>query len=517
MENRMRIGLFDPGMTYLHRVGLAGLYMTLKYFDEVGQTFPGLSWELSDRHVELFWDEKPKKWLPPLLQESFGCDKAGLIDFAAHRKHPMGDLERIAFSESLRMTFLQHNKQNMIPKGTPDNRQNVSFGEKTVAVRYKPFKGRYAHAVCSGNVLNSKGEFKPTVRIKGWLFPGAAERHGSMAVTSVDERPERALCLIFAPVASLYYRLHHRGLDGKLDKRRGYAVVFPHVVRLSLYNRCYLRYLGAPIKDLSADGLGDASLSALLVLKAQEALDDLGVVGSTAITMGTIAWSSQQRTRTDVETIEKVHQQQLVLFDIARRMMPNRVIIKEQKPTKKTPTPDAGYFVATSQCRGLFADNIANGRDWFLGFSQLMLSKELYRVVSYEKGGLSKMVAQMPWPNEADKKLVEAVHAAIRNRLGAVAAQAKQRGEKMPFDREFERMRTGLMRAKNAETLRAELADLFARGRPNAPLQASWKDLLPVFSGPNWQRTRDLALLALASYKGKEIEDEKQTSEEMED
>ena len=68
-------------------------------------------------------------------------------------------------------------------------------------------------------------------------------------------------------------------------------------------------------------------------------------------------------------------------------------------------------------------------------------------------------------------------------------------------------MRTGLMRAKNPQTLRAELSDFFARGGSNKTLRESWKDLLLLFTGSDWQRARDLALFALASYSGKGIEE----------
>ena len=117
------------------------------------------------------------------------------------------------------------------------------------------------------------------------------------------------------------------------------------------------------------------------------------------------------------------------------------------------------------------------------------------------------MTESAQWPYETDKKFVEAIHNAIRNRYGALASRATQSGEPIPFDREYERMRTGLIRVKNAETLRAELSDFFARGRSNKTLRESWKDLLPLFTGSDWQRARDLALFALASYSGKGIEE----------
>ena len=113
------------------------------------------------------------------------------------------------------------------------------------------------------------------------------------------------------------------------------------------------------------------------------------------------------------------------------------------------------------------------------------------------------MVGEMRDAYEAEISFVEAVHVAIRNRLGKMAAEAAHRGETPRFDREFERLRTSLMRAKNAQTLRAEIADLFARGGINSALQKNWGFVLAIMNGRDWQKARDLALLGLASYTGK--------------
>ncbi len=42
----LKIGLFDSGMSYHHRVGLAGLYMALKHFELTTKQFGNLkcSW-----------------------------------------------------------------------------------------------------------------------------------------------------------------------------------------------------------------------------------------------------------------------------------------------------------------------------------------------------------------------------------------------------------------------------------------------------------------------------------------
>jgi hypothetical protein len=52
---KMTLRLNAPGMTSLHKAGLAGLYMTLLAFEETGQKIEGLSWkaQLSLRDVRL--------------------------------------------------------------------------------------------------------------------------------------------------------------------------------------------------------------------------------------------------------------------------------------------------------------------------------------------------------------------------------------------------------------------------------------------------------------------------------
>jgi CRISPR-associated protein Cas8a1/Csx13 len=508
-QSSVTIGLFDPGMTHVHRVGLAGLYMTLKSFGSSEKVPGGLHYEPGPRRLTLSWSGEPKKAFDPFFRAAFGISRHtpdGLVDFAAHRGLGMGDLERIEHTKAVLNSFLQHNKQNNIPKGTSSKSFVLGLEEKQVLVEYRPLVKPYAHCEAAGLLPDKKSWSTKSAKIKGWLFPGAAERHSTLSGTEIEELPHRLICLLFAPVACLYYRIAHRGADGKFDERRATAVCFPHLTDLERYSRSYERYLQSPVERLSADGLGDAALSALLTLRAGDSLEDLGVKGCTAITMGTVGWAKQQRTRTSVAIWENVEESSLETFELAVRCLPNRLVVRSAKPTTKEPFAQNRYFVATSLARGLIGENIAENNHWFKGFGKLMCSKKHATIIGHEKRGLKQMVDEVEWPHEADKQFVEAVHAAIRNRYGALAARAKQQGETIRFDREFERMRAGLMRVKNAQTLRAEMADVFARGGLNKTLQKQWINLLPLFTGSDWQRARDLALLALASYAGKGAE-----------
>jgi len=501
-------------MSHQHRLGLAGLYMTLKHFTDQGMSCPKAEWELSKDAVTINWDGSAGEFFKWLIENSFGINRDGLVDFTAHRAHPMGDIQRILLNQSLLGSYLQHNKQHKIPKGTTNRLKNIDFGMDAVSVSYRPFINPYAHATAYGLLTDKKGRLLKGISIKGWLFPGAAERHSALTGTEIKEPPERFLCLLYSPVATLFFKLSHKGRDGKFDQRLVMAIVIPHVVNLELYSRNFSRFLLSPVEKLSADSGGDAGLLALVLLKAEEKISVLSISGCSVITLGTVGWSSQQKTRTQVLDMEEISDTKLAKFDLALHCLPNKIVIREEDSEEQRKGSKKTYFVSTSLVRGFVAENIAKGDDWFLGFSTLMVSKEQARQVQYEKGGLINMVKEVTWEHEADKDFVDAVHAAIRNRYGALAAQASQKGEKIPFDREFTRMRTGLMRAKNAQTLRAELADLFARGGVNKVLQEKWQDILPIFSSHDWQRSRDLALLALASYAGKGAEHIEATSGE---
>jgi CRISPR-associated protein Cas8a1/Csx13 len=498
--------LFDPGMAPLHRAGLAGLWMTLRRFSETQPDLAGLTWSSDEVSVTLQFPDNAPAAMDKLLKEAFKVDREGLLSFAAHETHPMGKVEHVMLSEALRSTFLQHNKQNMIPKGTENKEFTLTIDEAQVIVSYKPFaKDTFAHREAAKAFFNRKNLFEGEVSIKGWLFPGASERHSNLSGTEIAETPERLLCLLFAPAACLYQKLHHRAADGKKDKRRGHAVVVPHITNLAKYGRSFTNYLASPVERLAAEGAGDAGLNALCALRAQDSLDVLGVDGCTVFVMGTVTWSSQQQSRTAMVRLEQISGEMLDRFERALRYLPNkRVVWKKKEGRKNGADVICGFFVAASAMRGLAANNIASGQEWFRGLSGMMASRKQGINTAHEKGGLNAMIRDKDsWDDPLAQRFVEAMHEAIRSRYGALAAQATQRGERIPFDREYERMRTGLGRVKNAATLRAEITDLFARSGLNRTLQHHWQELLPLINGNDWQRSRDLALLALVSYTGK--------------
>lgn len=490
-EKNVSIGLFDPGMTELHRVGLAGLYMTLKSLNPERYADAG-GWELTPQRVHIHWKKKPSEFFSPLFKESFRIGNEGYIAFKAHQSHPMGDVERLELHRAICATYLQHGKTRKEAK--KETVIQFPFYERTVARPIKPMSW-FRNQDGAKLILNPSGEQLLTaIELAGWSFPGGAVRHKEFkAATSITMPSRLFFPLVFAPIASLFFIISHKNRDGGRDKRRKAAMVLPHIHDLEKYSIAYSRYLSAPLGMLHADGLGDAGLMGLFLINLHtEILDALEIPSCTILTFGSIPWNLQQKTRTGIRHISDLNASRLNLFSDAVSCLQNQVRF----------TKNDDCYVVTSPCRGLIAENIAEGKDWFKGFHQLMASQKLAQRVSWERKGLNEMISKMEWDHEADRLLVEAVHQALRNRYGALAKRAREKGEVAQFGREFERVRTALMRAKNAQTMRAELADLFARAGLNKTLQQRWSELLPLFTGEDWQRARDLALLALASYAG---------------
>ncbi|MBF0502355.1 MAG: type I-MYXAN CRISPR-associated Cas8a1/Cmx1, partial [Candidatus Riflebacteria bacterium] len=441
--------------------------------------------------VTLAWKNSQEDFFQRLLEKSFTVDSNGMISFAAHHNLPMGDLKRYLLHDAILKTFLQHGQTREMEKST----RSISFQFDDRTVNIAKFKSVRTYNSQNAAPLFSKGNLSDNVEVKGWLYPGAVERHVALKPSLLTTSGKSFLLLLFAPAGCLYFHLRCKSADGTYDKRKGAAVVVPHYTELTGLGERFDRYLEAPIERLYAASLADAALSALYQMRLQHAggmLESIGVNSCSVFTMGTIPWAKQQKTRTGAVRLDNVPVSWLDQFGLCLQSLGNTLHFKD----------DSSFWGSACQARGLFAGNIAADRDWFVGFADLMKTQKMAKNISWERKGLNDMVEQAAWNQESDRLFVEAVHAALRSMYGQLAQRARDHGEEPRFDREFERLRSALMRAKNRQTVRAELADLFARGKLNKSLQKHWTKLLPLFTGPDWQRAKDLTLLGMASYQG---------------
>ncbi len=116
------------------------------------------------------------------------------------------------------------------------------------------------------------------------------------------------------------------------------------------------------------------------------------------------------------------------------------------------------------------------------------------------------MTEEIRWGHPGEESIVRAVHEALRCRYGRIASENSKNPAAMKkrMAREYERLRLAFAGSKTVDTLRHALTDLWSRGGSNNVLKELWPQVLPMLASNKWQLTRDLALLALASYQAKE-------------
>ncbi|NEP02831.1 MAG: CRISPR-associated protein Cas8a1/Csx13, partial [Symploca sp. SIO2E9] len=220
------------------------------------------------------------------------------------------------------------------------------------------------------------------------------------------------------------------------------------------------------------------------------------------LTLGTVAWASQQKTRTDLYVVE-ASEEVCENYQLCCNWFSDRIMVGQD-----------GSFVASSFARELIADNLAKNKPWYAGISDKVNSNELFEKLTYERGGLYQMTKKAKY-DERDKLFVEVCHEAIKFTYGKLSNNTKS-GEDInsKLDRATIRMRTGLSRCKSADSFREFITDFWSRAGRLPTLQKHWIEIMEFITNQQqWKKARDLALLALASYKK---DDTKLNQEEVE-
>ncbi|MEW6496221.1 MAG: type I-MYXAN CRISPR-associated Cas8a1/Cmx1 [Cyanobacteriota bacterium] len=491
---KIELHLGDPNLTLLHRAGLAGLWMTLKHFENnPSEKRPqGLSWHLTPRQVMLQWEGNDCEVLDSLLKESFQLHK-GLISLRCLDSKELTDIQtRLIVHQGILGTFLQHTSTHK-SKGVVQQTLQIDEDSPEIVISYK-FLESYVYQEFAKQLCDSKGRLlnKP-LKVAGWLNPGAVVRHIAFSAdTSFEETPEQALMLLFAPVACCYFLL-----QSKLqDKKAQFALVIPEVTDLEKYAKYRQRpsLKNAGYKSFYASSLGDAGLQFLVQKNTAKAATVYGVERCQVLTLGTVAWSTQQKTRTNLYTVE-AKEQICETYRVACNYFADPILISRK---------GEGYFEA-SFAKELITENLARSKPWYSELSQKVNSNKLFDKLTYERGGLYQMVQKSLWDTEAKKLFVEAFHETLRHTYGQAGSRAEQSNKEPNFDRINIQIRTRLLRCKNAESLRKFIVEFWSKpGRKPPILQKNWQELMILITeDDDWKLTRDLSLLALASYKSK--------------
>ena len=507
----MHINLFDHGMTTIHKVGLAGIYMTLKKLDELRDRHPnfkefaipeGCSYEYTDTSVTFRWSDKPQPLFEWLIKHAFMVDNDGLIRFIAHG-HPEIDktekLEKlIQYHNALLGTFLQFPKWR---KATGESNRVIRIEDKEVTIKIKQVE-RYIHQYEIINlIIDQKSQEIQTsfTSFAGWLIPGGGQRHFPYKETRIEESADRILSLAFAPIAVYYFEIKS---NMKLRQTR-HAIVIPNLSSLEDYSERFSKSVQKiSYKDTIACSSYDALFNVILSMELHSLSMQNAFRESQVITFGNLNWVSiTQKPRTSSFHFSADVTSALQLYEIINLYLPS-IHIRTSK--------EGLTYTDSSVAKEHILENMVKNRPWFADFSILMSKSEFHNKLYLDKsnkfsdGGLTKMVNENElWKDfEIHELIVKATQTAIKRRYAQLAGRVNQEGGDVNtvLNREYERIRVAFAHCKNAESIRREITDFWSRAGQNKILKENWNKIIELLYSDDWTVVRDLALLALASY-----------------
>ena len=527
----LSLSLHEPGMTLMHRAGLGGLACTLAALARAVKTkswpreqTPGWPWSSEDQPP---WDVTEQsvvldfgtpagaqEYLQRLFAYAFQIKDDLIYLPGQYASEPSFEV-RAFLQSGLTLTFLQHVTAKTMAK-TPTAKQ-YDVGESAVPaeIQYRSCSAfRHQSGFADGFFRKDKSfNLEARIDVAGPLNPGAVVRHvGFNTDTGIDESSTTGLSLYFAIIGTIAMPV--RGGQGLL--------IIPEVQDLKQFTRYRRHFTPTAARDCQSGSAGDAAMQAYARLSAVDAAIATKAPGCRVITLTSLPWASHQKSRSSVLQVIPGGDLWLKSFRVALHCLPPRIVVPKEEPVaeagaatprKKAPPqknqgPPRAWW-SDSVVRPLIADNLARQRPWYEGFLHLMTAldsnnKPIRDQLKYETKGLHTMIKEIPWNHEGEASIVRAVHVALRQRYGQIAADSSGPTRRKRFEKEYDKWRLGFAGAKTPDQFRNAICDLFSRAGGNAELKVAWPAVLPLLHDSRWSLTRDLALLALASYQGKE-------------
>lgn len=508
---KMTIKLNAPGMTSLHKAGLAGLYLTLRAFEEKSERINGLEWKLEPTQVVLYWsDETLKAAFKSLIDRSFRLEDGFIVLTGLEVSRPLTTDQKHHLYTALLNSFLQFG-----PHRPTGNKRVLTYevDDRPCWIKdFAPVK-EFRHQKAVSDFIDESGHFKESVDAAGWLYPGGGQRHVVHAATKLNEPIDLAFALLFASVGVIYYTIKSRAKGRKARL----AMLVPEIKNLETYTLVRQVLVAKGVRELTASSALDAALRMLIAIEANQVRNQFAnIFGESfvcrVITFGIVPWNEKQKSRTYTRSVISGHLPGLENYRKAAAIFKNRWQQVQAKYDRSgNQTEPERYFVTTFSAREFIADNIAQGQIWYHDLFTYLSHIEAREQLSYERKELYEMVETASYDDDSERLFIRVCHESWRRRLGKLGQRAT--AENTSFSalvrKDAEKLRTSLGRCKNAETLRETVVDFWSRAGANELLRGDGlTKLLSLFDEKNWKKARDLALLALISYQPQTTEEE---------
>lgn len=489
---KLALNLNASDTTNIHRGGMTGLWMSLKQLEkkypQPSQRPGNLTWYLTSTTITLDWRGEDLPVIDWLLRQSFLINQRGLIEFVGNK--PLNLINQIHNHQAIHDTFLRHNK---FYKKDKNCSEIVSIENKSIELKYRGLNW-YVHQTFVETLCDESGHLvEGYIPIVSWLYPGATVRHAKLdKVTKIEEKTEYALALLFLPVVCQYFTLLSN--SPKRDKKQAakYVIVIPDAYDFEAVANSFWRSQNRKYRDCFVTNLSEAALKYYASSEEMTSPQECQVLLYEKLNQ-----KSRQRMIFEIEefslTPQVVKDYQLA----SANFIDNKIFIKEKS-----------FAIKVNSIRAIIADNLARNFSWWsdlwerLYETEALESEDLDKQLVFNRRGLLMMLEQ-------DTKLqiyqdfIRAIHEALRRIYAKTYDQKRSRVENnQRIDKKYQAIRSELSRCYDQESLEDFLADLLSRAGLNSSLYDRWEQILPLIVDEiNWKKTRNLSLLALASYK----------------
>jgi len=495
-EPKISLSLDATNTTMMHRVGMTGLYMTLKQLEKQyplsHQRETYISWHLTADTIELFWEGSDFVALSWLIKESFQLDNTGLIHLAGLDNNAIDLSHKLHIHEGMCAVFLRHNK--FYQSGEIVNTE-LEVEEKKVEYQYKSLRW-YAHQtfaekLCETDTQQLRHNY---IQITSWLYLGGIVRHArTQNTTKLEEKPEYALALLFVPVVCHYCLLHIPSEDLKEEKPHRYLAVIPEIKDFEDASQRRWRLQQLETKQLHVSSLGEAGL-------LYYSLDNIHTEED--YHQACQVWlyekmnqTSRQRTLMSIEEI-KIDKNILITYhQVQKYFQTNYQKIKPKQ-----------IFIKVNPIRSLIADNIAKGIHWWSSFWEKLVIEDskgyLFNQLFFNQEGFIIMAEN----SEEDKHylmFIKVFQQAMKGNFAKMYTRA-EKGKDPAIKKKVNQLRAELNCCYDELSFKEYLSDFLVRGGVNKHFNQHQEEISLLIKKSPWQELRIWSLLAIASYKPKD-------------
>ncbi len=463
--------IFDPNTLLPHRAGIAGLALALSAIDA---TDAPLQWEVTEDAVNLSWEGKDLDVAQWLLEQTYRSEQ-GYLEATPLNLDEQG---RYIFSEGVMNSFLQHSKQRTREKQAVPLNFTVDDDQPEIRIDYRPVVDCY-YTRGVKDAFNSKGMFKKEIPLKGHHLPGLVECFVNGAYV---ESPTGFLALLFLPLACGYYQLP------------GYrsTLVIPEVKNLKEWVKLRQKMPGRTYKSFRSSSAGESALNFLMREKLADDSNLFRVDYCEVYRLGNQPWDGNQSYLKQAVHRVQVNDQVLGLYEIASRLLPPRVKLKQD---------GSGTWLAESKALAWISDNLIANQPWYDGFFEFRKANVIY---PEDRRGLIVMTEHL---STDEQVLFNAVQGAFSSYLREQILQAQKQGRPLDYGQVTDKVIYRLQRPGTQQQFTAALVKFLSDFRSSAARGNGLQIFSWLNQSGNWKTARDLALLAIATYQSKSKEE----------